>query len=308
VKEALGAFGPVLAGRGVVQLAGYVDLFLASFLAAGAIAALGYAQTLYLLPISLFAMSVAAAELPELSRLGRADSSRTRELLDRVRRSLRQMAVLNVPTFVGYLAFGYLIVGLLFRRERFGVQDNWLVYLVLCGYTLGLLASTSSRLLQNTFYALGETRTPARIATLRVAVSAGLGAALMVWLDRYPVASLTGVGGTAGEPLFLGAVGLALASGVGAWLELLLLRRSLASRVEGAVLPVGEMAKMIGLALAAAVPAALVGWWLRGLPLVTLTVLVVGLYAALYLLLVRLAMPQELDVWIGRFGRRFRQR
>ncbi|HEV2846041.1 MAG TPA: lipid II flippase MurJ, partial [Thermoanaerobaculia bacterium] len=41
VKEALGAFGPVLAGRGVVQLAGYVDLFLASFLAAGAIAALG---------------------------------------------------------------------------------------------------------------------------------------------------------------------------------------------------------------------------------------------------------------------------
>ncbi|HSG39244.1 MAG TPA: murein biosynthesis integral membrane protein MurJ [Thermoanaerobaculia bacterium] len=308
VKEALGAFGPVLAGRGVVQLAGYLDIFLASFLAAGAVGALGYAQILYLLPISLFGMSVAASELPELSRLGRADASRARELLERVRRSLRQMAVLNVPAFVGYLAFGYLIVALLFRRGVFGAQDNWLVYLVLCGYTLGLLASTSSRLLQNTFYALGETRVPARIAALRVAVSAGLGAALMVWLDRYPVAGLAAEAGTSGEPLYLGAVGLALASGVGAWLELLLLRRSLAGRVEGAVLPAGEMAKMTGLALAAAVPAALAGWWLRGLPLAPRAVLVVGLYAVLYLLLVRLAMPQELDVWIGRFGRRFRRR
>lgn len=308
VKEALGAFGPVLAGRGVVQLAGYLDFFLAGFLVAGAVGALSYAQILYMLPISLFGMSVAASELPELSRMGRADAGRTRELLDRVRRSLRQMAVLNVPTFVGYLAFGYLIVGLLLRRKSFGVQDNWLVYLVLCGYTLGLLASTSSRLLQNTFYALGETRTPARIATLRVVVSAGLGAALMVWVDRFPVASLAGAGRTADEPLYFGAVGLALASGVGAWLELLMLRRSLAARVEGAVLPVGEMAKMIGLALAAAVPAGLAGWWLRGLSLTPRAVLVVGVYAVLYLLLVRLVMPQELDVWIGRFGRRFRRR
>ena len=75
-----------------------------------------------------------------------------------MRRSLRQMAFLNVPTCVGYLAFGYLIIGLLLRTGSFRETDNWLVYLVLCGYTVGLLATTSSRLLQNTFYALGETR------------------------------------------------------------------------------------------------------------------------------------------------------
>ena len=308
VKEALGAFGPVLAGRGVVQLAGYLDFFLAGFLAAGAVGALSYAQILYMLPISLFGMSVAASELPELSRMGRADSARTRELVERVRRSLRQMAVLNVPTFVGYLAFGYLIIGLLLRRGSFGPQGNWLVYLVLCGYTLGLLASTSSRLLQNTFYALGETRTPARIAALRVVVSAALGGTLMLLLDRYPVAGLVREGRGTGEALYLGAVGLALASGVGAWLELLLLRRALARRIEGRVLPFAEMAKMIGLAAAAAAPAALAGWWLRGLSLMPRALLVVGLYAALYLLLARLFMPEELDVWIGRFGRRFRRR
>ncbi|HEX6900908.1 MAG TPA: murein biosynthesis integral membrane protein MurJ [Thermoanaerobaculia bacterium] len=308
VREALGAFGPVLAGRGVVQLAGYLDYFLAGFLAAGAIAALSLAQILYMLPISLFAMSVAASELPELARMGRTDDARRGELLGRVRRSLRQMAVLNVPTFVGYLAFGYLIVALLFRGGKFGAQDNWLVYLVLCGYTLGLLASTSSRLLQNTFYALSETRTPARIAMLRVAVSAGLGIVLMLLLDRYSVTTLAPGMGTADKTLYLGAVGLALASGVGAWLELLLLRRALAGRVEGSFLPVRDMAKMIGVALAAAAPAALAGWWLRGLSLAPRAALVVGLYAALYLLLARLFMPEELDVWIGRFGRRFRRR
>ncbi|HVM15150.1 MAG TPA: lipid II flippase MurJ, partial [Egibacteraceae bacterium] len=67
VRRTIRAFGPVVAGRGVVQLSAYVDTLLASFLVAGALAALGYAQMLYLLPISLFGMSVAAAELPELS-------------------------------------------------------------------------------------------------------------------------------------------------------------------------------------------------------------------------------------------------
>ena len=309
VREALGAFGPVLAGRGVVQLAGYLDMFLASFLAAGAVAALGYAQTLYLLPIGLFGMSVAAAELPEMSRLRRDgdDEAVARELLPRVRRSLRQMAFLNVPTFLGYLAFGFLLVGALLRQGSFGVQDNWLVYLVLCGYTLGLLASTSSRLLQNTFYALGETRAPARIAATRVAVSAALGGVLMVLLDRVSVPSLVEV--RANEaPLYLGAVGLGLASGVGAWLELLLLRGALAQRAPGQFLPAREMAKMLGLALAASAPAGLLWWLLPPLPVLVRGLLVLGSYCVLYLLLARLVMPEELGVWIGRFGRRLGRR
>ncbi|HEY0555458.1 MAG TPA: lipid II flippase MurJ, partial [Thermoanaerobaculia bacterium] len=69
VREALAAWGPAVAGRGVVQLAGYIDLTLASWLATGAASADRFAQMPYLLPISLFGISVAASELPELSRL-----------------------------------------------------------------------------------------------------------------------------------------------------------------------------------------------------------------------------------------------
>ena len=67
-KDAVRKAGPAIMGRGVVQLSGYLDLVLASLLAVGAVARLRYAQTLYLLPISLFAMSVAAAALPDLAR------------------------------------------------------------------------------------------------------------------------------------------------------------------------------------------------------------------------------------------------
>ncbi len=306
VREALAAFAPVVAGRGVVQLASYLDLFLAALLAQGAVSALGYGQTLYTLPISLFGMSVAAAELPEMARLRREGGSMTGDLLARVRRSMRQIAFLNVPTLAGFLAFGFLLVGALyrFRSGRFGVEDNWLVYLVLCGYTVGLIPTTTSRLLQNTFYALGDTRSPARIAVARVALAAALGYPLMRWLDGIPVAAIAGT--AEGDRLRLGAVGLALASGAASWLELLLLRRALAPSIPGPLVPWRDLGRMTLLALAAAVPAALVWWALPPLHVALQALAVVGVYALGYLLLARVTGAEELGFWLGRFGRRLR--
>src|SRR5258708_32788413 len=168
---------------------------------------------LYILPISLFGMSIAASELPELARLRGEGAAPA--LLQRVRRALGAVAFLNVPTVVGYLAFGYLVVGAVYRRGSFGGADNGLVYLALCGYSTGILATTTSRLLQNTFYALGDTRSPARIAAMRVGTSVLIALPLMYLLDRFPLSAL--VGPLPGAPLFLGSVGLSLASGFGAW-------------------------------------------------------------------------------------------
>src|SRR6185436_4545599 len=302
VPEALRAFGPVLAGRGVVQLAGYLDQFLASFLAVGAVSVLGFAQMPYMLPISLFGMSVAAAELPELARLG----ARPGELVPRVRRSLRQMAFLNVPTFVGYLAFGFLIVGLIYRTGRFTVASQWLVYFVLCGYTSGLLATTSSRLLQNTFYALGETAVPARIAAWRVGLSAAVAIPLMLLLDRVPVAAVVAVP-PEGRALRLGAVALSLASGVGAWFELWRLQTALARRGAAGAVPWKETGRLLLLAGAAAVGAAGIWAVLPRLHVAVQALVVVGSFGLLYLGLAHWLAAEELSFWIGRFGRRLRR-
>jgi len=228
VREAIRNFVPVVTARGVVNLSGWIDVVLAAQLAVGAVAVLGYAQILYLLPISLFAMSVAASELPELSRSRKEAAS---VLSSRVSTALERIAYLLVPSALAYLFLGDVLTAALFQRGEFGGPDTLVVYGVLACYALGLPASSASRVLSSAFYALRDTRTPARIAYLRVGVSVVLGASLMFPLDRYGVAGLR-----------FGAAGLALGASVGAWVEYGLLRRRLRSAIGGHAPPVAGAA------------------------------------------------------------------
>jgi len=235
VATVLRSFGHVIAGRGGVQLGGYLDLFLASFLAATAVAAMRTAQTLYLLPIALFGMSIAAAELPELSR-GDADPVATQRRLDA---GLRRVAFYVMPSMVAFLALGDVIVGGLFRTGAFGRDDEVIVWILLAALSVGLLATTASRLLQSAMYAAGQARIPARLSMLRVAVAALLGAATMWAFEGFAIEggavvravdlSPTAAGNV--DALRLGPLGLSIASAIGAWLEFALLRRACAVRL-----------------------------------------------------------------------------
>jgi putative peptidoglycan lipid II flippase len=297
VREALRAFSPLLAGRGAVQLSGYLDFFLASFLAAGAVAALGWAQTLYLLPISLFGMSVAAAELPELAR--QAGSRQIDVMRSRVERGFGQMVYLTIPSSVGLLVFGYLIIAALFRRGQFGVADNWLVYLILGAYTLGLIASSTSRLLNNVFFALSQTRKPARIAIERVVLSATIGVLLMLQLDRWSVNELLGLASSE-RSLFLGAVGLALGAGLSSWYELIRLSRTLSRDLGSFRLPWMYALQLLALAGLSTVPGLLVWRRLGGMSPVLVATLVVPLFGLTYLIATRVLGLARLGAWLGR--------
>lgn len=300
VKESIRAFGPVVAGRGVYQVSAYLDMFLASWLAAGALAALRPAQMLYILPVSLFGLSVAASELPELSRI---KAEQLNAFLDRVRRSMRQTLFLVVPTMVGYLAFGYILIGGFFRRGAFGMNDTWLVYLVLAGYSFGLMATTISRLLQNSFYALGDTKTPAKIAVVRVVVSTVIAVPLMLVLNEYAISDVFGTEPTT-SVLTFGAVGLAIGASAGAWMELWRLMISLRRRLTDFSLPWGAIAKMHGLALVSIVPAGLLWYAIPPFSRIILAGLVLLTYGGTYLALARLLRMTEIDAWLGRFTKR----
>ena len=215
VGEAVRNFVPVVTARGVVNIGSLLDVFVAAILAEGAVAALGWAQTLYLLPISLFGMSIAASELPELSRQRKAPVS---DLAPQISAALQRIHFLLLPSMAAFLLLGDLFIGGLYQRGEFLSTDTPVVYAVLAAYTLGLLASSGSRVLSSAFYAMRDTRTPARIAYLRVVVSLAVGISLMFPLDRF----------TSGE-LHYGATGLALGASVAAWLEYILLRRRLAT-------------------------------------------------------------------------------
>jgi len=300
VKEVGRRFLPVVLARGVVQIGAYIDLLLASFLAVGALAALGYAQILYLLPVSLFALSVAAAELPELSRLG----AETDELPHRVDVALRRITFFILFTVIAYLTAGNLIVAAIYERGLFVADDTVLVHAVLVAYTLGLLGIGPARLFQNTLYARGDVRGPALIAVVRVVFAAAFGAFLMLQLDRVVVldgritgyAELTSlvwsplpasIREDPDLPLHVGAVGLALASAAASWLEWALLRRRIKSKL-GFVPQTGGALRplVLGGAIAAAMMLAL-EVLLAPLPALLSMPLVVGAGGVVYVLVAR---------------------
>lgn len=298
VRECARRFGPAALGRSAAQISGYLDLFLASFLAVGSLAALAWAQSLYLLPVALFGLSVAAVELPAMSRV--SESDRLGDATTRLRAAFQQMSFLTTATVVGYLVFGYLLVGALFRSGSFGELDNRVVYWVLAAYSLGLLATTSSRILQSVFFALGDTRRPARVAFIRLLFGGVLGAVFSLSMDRWLI---SGDGQEAGRSLSLGALGLALGSAISAWIELRLLLRTLRSSLPEVSLPWSESARTTGLALIATLPASGVWWILGAWPALAAAPFVLGIYGAFYLGLCRLSGIEEAAALLSRFAR-----
>ncbi len=295
VREAMRAAGPVILARGGVQLGSWFDTVLASLLVAGAPGAQRFATILYVLPVSLFGMSVAAAELPELSR--ESGEGQREAWSERLGLAQRQVAFLVVPTVVGYLCFGLPITSALF-----GAGVGGLVALVLAAYAPGLIASTWSRPLQNGFYALGDTKTPARVALARIALSALLSVPLMLFADRFRLDELVGLPLGETGALHLGAIGIAGASALGAWVELLALSLTLRRRVGGFALPWDRLVRFLALAVLLTVPAALVWRFLSGLWEPALAAAVVAVFAGLYLGAARVLRWRELGLWLGRVG------
>lgn len=286
VQEIRRRFVPALLGRGVVQISAYLDLMLATLLATGAIAALIKAQLLYTLPVSLFAMSVAAAELPELSRLV-GDPLR---MASRAERGFRQIAFWMLMASLVSIVAGDLIIRVLFEGGEFDQTDAVLVWLVLGAYAVGLPAIGASRLCQNTCFAVGDTRGPARIAGVRVAVSAVVALLIMFSLDRVVVTAdglaadgawistaplAEGIRAVEG-PVRLGAVGLAVASAVGAWVELLALSIRLRRNAVGIAGPLRSLCRPAVAAVGAFGPAAALRLLLGDLPLPVTAGVVVG--------------------------------
>ncbi|MBN2624846.1 MAG: murein biosynthesis integral membrane protein MurJ, partial [Acidimicrobiales bacterium] len=325
VRSVIGRFVPVVLGRGAIQIMGWVDLMLASFLVSGAIANLSYTMVLYLLPISLFGVSVAAAELPDMSEVEVHDPETRRRFRLRLEASMGRIAWYVAFTATMFIVVGDVIVAAAFERGQFEHDDTVAVWLTLAVLATGLLPVTASRLLQNGLYALDDPRTPARLGVLSVVLSAVIGLAFMFPLDRLTVGP-TGIEGWgdifAVGPLpssvrdnpsnvaHLGIVGLGIGAALSRWIEYRLLSNALAWRVGRTKLAGRWLPPIaIGCAVAAGVAfaAELV---LAPLPAIIEAVLVVGPAGLAYLALTqRLGVPeaQATADRLAAMGRRLRR-
>ena len=245
VDVVLRNFLPAFVSRGVTQISAFVDGILASLLPGGAVTAMANAQTLYTLPVSLFGMSVAAAELPELASEAAGGTAAHDALRTRLGAGLARVGFFVVPTVVAFLLLGDFIASLLFETGRFSREDAEYVWMILAGSSIGLLATTRARLYNSVYFALHDTRTPLRFATIRVVLSILLG-----FLAAVPLPRALGL-----DPRW-GAAGITLAAGLSAWVEYVLLRNGMTARIGSVPRDGAYQARLWGAALAAGIAGA----------------------------------------------------
>lgn len=246
VAEVVHNFLPAFVSRGVVQLSAFVDVRIASHIAVdGAVALLGNAQTIYLLPISLFGMSISAAELPEMSREGGSTSEALGRLRARLNAAIPRVAFFVVPSAIGFFVLGEAISGVLLQHGRFSHVDSVRTWAILAGSAVGLVASAQARLYSSTFYALRDTRTPLWFAVARVILTGVLG-----YLFAFPLPRLLGL------PVWTGTAGLTASAGMAGWVEFYLLRRAITARIGPTGAPRAMLVRLWGAGLVAGA----VGW------------------------------------------------
>jgi putative peptidoglycan lipid II flippase len=220
VRTVIRNFGPVFLSRGVVQISSYIDLIIATFIGATAVSALSYGQILSVLPVSLFSMSISAAELPEFSSAVGAPEQIAAQLRKRLSSGLRRIAFFVVPCAIAFLFIGDVLIAGLLQSGRFDYTATVYVWSVLAGSSVGLLATSLGRLYSSVFYALHDTRTPLKFAVIRVVLTTALGL-----LFAFPLPRWLGI-----DPKW-GVAGLTASAGVAGWIEFSLLRWSLSRKI-----------------------------------------------------------------------------
>lgn len=196
VRRFFKALGPATLGSAGVQLALFADTIIASFLAAGALSALYYADRLNQLPIGVIGIAVGTVLLPDMSRrlaAGDADGAR-----DAQNRAIELTLLLAIPCMAAFILIPDLIMRALFTRGAFTLADARAAGLTLAAYALGLLPFVLIRSATATFLARGDTATPVKASLLAVAVNIAFKVVLMAPLAQ---------------------VGLALATTIGAWVN-----------------------------------------------------------------------------------------
>jgi putative peptidoglycan lipid II flippase len=233
VKRFLKAFAPATVGSAETQIALFADTIIASFLAAGALSALYYADRLNQLPIGVIGIAVGTVLLPEMAnRIATGDETGARHAQNR---AIELTLLLSVPCLAAFLIVPELIMLALFGRGAFTAADAAAAGATLAAYALGLLPFVLMRSATTTFLARGDTTTPVIALFFAVVVNVTLKILLM---GRYA------------------QVGLALATAAGAWVNLALLtwfalRRDLVAFDARLLRSIGKFA-VAGLALAVA--------------------------------------------------------
>lgn len=196
IRRVFVLMGPMALGLSAVQINTLVDsiiayLFIVEDGQRVGPAVLGYAQFLYQLPLGVVGISLATAIFPELSsKVARNDRA---GLAETVVRGLRMSLFLALPSAVGLIFVATPLVATLYQRGEFDAADTTRVAGTLFFYSLGLPAYFSQHIVIRTYYALKDSRTPAKAAACMVALDIAMNLCLVFVMQERGLALATAV-------------------------------------------------------------------------------------------------------------------
>jgi putative peptidoglycan lipid II flippase len=186
VREIGRRLWPAAFALAAVQITILVNTLMASLLPGGTVSYLYYADRVMEFPLGIFGIALATAALPSMSaQAARRDFDALRGTLAF---ALRLSAFIAVPAAVGLSVLSAPIVRLLFQRGEFGASEAVFTAQALVGYAVGLPAFAATRIAAQTFYALGDVRTPVYIGFVSVAANVLFAVALMWPLEHAGLA------------------------------------------------------------------------------------------------------------------------
>ena len=193
------ALGPATLGSMGTQVALFADTIIATFLPTGSLSALAYADRLNQLPIGVIGIAIGTVLLPDMSRrLAAGDQAGA---MASQRRAFEFTLLFSVPFVAAFLTVPDAIMRAMFARGAFTMADAAAAGATLAAYAIGLIPFVLIRSAVATFYARKDTATPVKASLSGLTVNVLLKILLMGSLAQ---------------------VGLALATAVGAWINLLL--------------------------------------------------------------------------------------
>lgn len=178
---------PMLLGMCFYKTGPAFERWLASGMGEGSVSLLGYARRLPGILQPVLMSGVAISGFATLSkRAAQRDGDGMRETLEE---GCRALIFAGVPLAVLFAGFGHPLLGLLFERGAFTARDIDALYPLFALYALALPLTAVGTVIGQTFYALGDTRTPTflGIADLALFIALCLGLSPLLGLAAFPV-------------------------------------------------------------------------------------------------------------------------
>ncbi|HHW60577.1 MAG TPA: murein biosynthesis integral membrane protein MurJ [Syntrophomonadaceae bacterium] len=194
VKQVFNLMLPAMLGTSINQLSIFIDRFLASGLVEGSIAALNFASRLMMLPYNLFVNAITTAVFPSLSEMAAredyAEMGRTTVF------GLNLILFFTIPAAVGLFILSEPVVRLLFEHGVFDARSTQMTVFALRFYMLAMVSQGAYTVMNRTFFAMQDTKTPVKISMVDVAVNLTMSLLLIGTLQHGGLALGTSIGTT----------------------------------------------------------------------------------------------------------------